>query len=299
LRITVKTLYTRKKVCNKLPRRYSCVHNRNEGGGNQLNVIGYIRVSTHGQVKDGYGLSVQEDEIIEYCRKEGWNLLHIFRDEGISGAIADEVSMEVDREGFQDMLAFIQNTKVDRVVVLNTNRLWRGDLVKVLIHREFKKSAIDIRSIEQPSYSIYKIDPSDFLINRLMELLDMYQRLEIIMKLGKGKRKKAMQGEYVGGKVTYGYTIQPGQDVMQLNEQEAQVIRIVFEWKREYPNWSLSQLAEALNERGYRTRLGFLFSKVHVKRILDRKAVYEGMYQYASMTGLGKHRPVLGQTSTG
>jgi site-specific DNA recombinase len=186
------------------------------------------------------------------------------------------------------------------VVVLNTIRLWRSDLVKVLIHREFKKSAIDIRSIEQPNYSIYKTDPpSDFLINGLMELLDMYQRLEITMKLGKGKRKKVMQGEYVGGKVTYGYTIQPGQDVMQLNEQEARVIRTVYEWKREYPNWSLSQLAEALNERGYRTRLGFLFSKVHVKRILDRRAVYEGMYQYASMTGVGKHCPVLGRIQTG
>ncbi|MDQ0214632.1 hypothetical protein J2S13_001029 [Oikeobacillus pervagus] len=51
--------------------------------------------------------------------------------------------------------------------------------MKVLVHRELKKHGVDIRSIEQPQYSIHKKDPSDFLINGLMELLDQYQRLEI------------------------------------------------------------------------------------------------------------------------
>lgn len=62
----------------------------------------------------------------------------------------------------------------DYVVTLNTSRLWRSDIVKVLVHRELKKYGVDIRSIEQPQYSIHKKDPSDFLINGLMELLDQY-----------------------------------------------------------------------------------------------------------------------------
>ncbi|WP_228745461.1 recombinase family protein, partial [Paenibacillus sp. S150] len=70
--------------------------------------------------------------------------------------------------GFQDMLTYVTSHKVDYVVVLNTSRLWRSDIVKVLVHRELKKRNIDIRSIEQPTYSIFKKDPSDFLINGLM-----------------------------------------------------------------------------------------------------------------------------------
>jgi site-specific DNA recombinase len=86
-------------------------------------------------------------------------------------------------QSFQTILAAIVAQDIDGVVVLNTSRLWRSDIVKVLVHREFKKYGVDVRSIEQPTYSIYKKDPSDYLINGLMELLNAYQRLEIAMKL--------------------------------------------------------------------------------------------------------------------
>jgi site-specific DNA recombinase len=258
-----------------------------------MNVIGYIRVSTHGQVKDGYSLSYQQDEIREYCQKEGWNLLEIFSDEGISGAKVDEKAMEVDREGFQDMLSIIQSQPINLVIVLNTSRLWRSDIVKVLIHREFKKHNVDIRSIEQSSYSIHKKDPNDFLINGLMELLDQYQRLEIAMKLGKGKKKKAQQGEYVGGKVTYGYAVHKGKDVMQVQPHEAKVVRSVFQFKRDNSKWSLSDIAHALNNEGYRTREGQGFTKVQVKRILDRKDIYQGKFIHGSVTVLGKHSTLI------
>ena len=89
----------------------------------------------------------------------------MFVDEGISGAKVDEDALEVDREGFQNMLSLLSTRCIDHVVVLNTNRLWRSDIVKVLVHREFKKYNVDVKSIEQATYSIYKKDPSDFLIN--------------------------------------------------------------------------------------------------------------------------------------
>ncbi|MDQ0233410.1 hypothetical protein J2S19_004757 [Metabacillus malikii] len=73
-----------------------------------MNVVGYIRVSTQGQAKDGYSLKYQEDEIKAYCEEQGLNLIHIFRDEGISGAKLNEEALEIDRVGLQEMLA--QNT---------------------------------------------------------------------------------------------------------------------------------------------------------------------------------------------
>jgi DNA invertase Pin-like site-specific DNA recombinase len=70
-----------------------------------MNVIGYVRVSTSGQAKDGYSLAYQKDEISSYCEQQGWNLIHVYTDEGISGAKVDEEALEVDRIGFQSMLA--------------------------------------------------------------------------------------------------------------------------------------------------------------------------------------------------
>lgn len=258
-----------------------------------MNVIGYVRVSTSGQAKDGYSLSYQQDEILSYCLEQGWNLQDIFTDEGISGAKVDEDALEVDRIGFQNMLSALATRTYDAVVVLNTSRLWRSDIVKVLVHREFKKYGVDVKSIEQPTYSIHKKDPSDFLINGLMELLDQYQRLEIALKLGRGRNKKAQQGGYAGGRAAFGYQVQKGSKAIEVNELQARIVRRIFDIKEQNPMWTLSQIASQLNEEGFTTQQGKSFTKVQVKRILDRKSFYEGQYQYGGITATGLHQAIL------
>ena len=200
-----------------------------------MNVVGYIRVSTQGQAKDGYSLKYQEDEIKAYCEEHGL-LIHIFRDEGISGAKLNEEPFEIDRVGLQEMLAHLSSVQIDNVVVINTSRLWRSDIVKVLIQRELKKYGCDIKSIEQQYYSIHKKDPNDFLVNGLMELLDQYQRLEIALKLTKGRNKKAKEGGYAGGRATFGYQKQKGEKELKIHNGHAEVVKRLFELN-EKDNW--------------------------------------------------------------
>lgn len=101
---------------------------------NIVNVYGYIRVSTEGQVKQGYSLAEQRAEIEKYCSSKSYNLVEIFKDEGISGAKANEDEMSIERDGLLDMLASLKENKIQYIIVLSTNRLWRSDLVKVLLH---------------------------------------------------------------------------------------------------------------------------------------------------------------------
>lgn len=162
-------------------------------------VVGYVRVSTMGQVKDGYSLTYQVEEIRQYCEQNNLELVHIYEDRGISGAKVDEDGLTVEREGLQTMLADLKHDPINYVVVLNTSRLWRSDMAKVLVHRDLKHYKVDVRAIEQPNYSIFAHDPNDFLVNGMLELLDQYQRLEITCKLSRGRRKKAEQGGYAGG----------------------------------------------------------------------------------------------------
>ncbi|TLS50077.1 recombinase family protein [Paenibacillus antri] len=258
-----------------------------------MNVIGYVRVSTSGQAKDGYSLAYQQDEIRSYCQEQGWNLQDIFTDEGISGAKVDEDALEVDRIGFQSMLAALATRDYDAVVVLNTSRLWRSDIVKVLVHREFKKYGVDVKSIEQPTYSIYKKDPSDFLINGLMELLDAYQRLEISMKLSRGRSKKAQQGGYAGGRAAFGYKANKGQKSIAVNERQALAVKRLFDIREQYPSWTLTELAAQLNVEGFTTQQGKPFGKVQVKRILDRREFYRGLYHYGGIEVEGLHQAII------
>lgn len=256
-------------------------------------VFGYIRVSTKNQVREGYSLSYQREEITKYCEANNLELLHIYEDAGISGAKVDEDDLTVDREGLQDLLCAINGSDITHIVVLNTSRIWRSDMVKVLIHRELKKHSVDILSIEQPSYSINTHDPNDFLVNGMLELLDQYQRLEIALKLGRGRNRKAKQGGYAGGGVAFGYTTQRGDKVLQIDEAKASTVRRVFELKASHPSDSLSALADRLNEEGYKTARNKCFTKVQVKRILDRKAFYSGIYSYNGIHAKGVHKAII------
>ncbi|CQR45879.1 hypothetical protein BN1058_00119 [Paraliobacillus sp. PM-2] len=237
-------------------------------------VVGYVRVSTKGQVKDGYSLDYQVEEIKKFCKTQKLELVHIYQDKGISGAKVDEEAMTIERDGLQHMLSDLEHLDTTKVIVLNTSRLWRSDIVKVLIQRELKKNRIDIKSIEQPNYSIFNHDPSDFFINGMMELLDQYQRLEITLKLSRGRRRKAQNGGYAGGRATFGYDSKKGSKQLRLNDKQAKSVRELFKLRNEYPTWSLSDLADALNDKGYLTRQNKKFTKVQVKRILDKENFY-------------------------
>lgn len=127
-------------------------------------VVGYVRVSTLGQARDGYSLFYQVEKIERYCARHHLELANIYKDEGVSGAKVDEDVLTIDREGLQSMLLDLKPLNITQVIVLNTSRLWRADIVKVLIQRELKKHQVDVKSIEQPQYSIYNHDPNDFLI---------------------------------------------------------------------------------------------------------------------------------------
>jgi len=51
----------------------------------QKKAVGYIRVSTIIQVKEGESLSTQKQQIVDYAKNKGWELDDIYSDEGISG----------------------------------------------------------------------------------------------------------------------------------------------------------------------------------------------------------------------
>jgi site-specific DNA recombinase len=97
-----------------------------------LNVVGYIRVSTQRQAKDEYSLRYQEDEIKAYCEGNGLNLIHIFRDEGISGAKLNEEALEIDRVGLQEVLAHLSSVRID-LCGSAEHKPNMADIVKVLV----------------------------------------------------------------------------------------------------------------------------------------------------------------------
>lgn len=259
----------------------------------EVNVYGYVRVSTYNQVREGYSLEEQKDQIQEFCRQNKYNLVDILNDDGKSGAAADEEELSIDREGLQTMLAGIRENNIKYIIVLNTSRLWRSDMVKVLIHRELKKNGVDIKAIERPTYSIYENGPSNVLINGMMELLDNYERLEIALKLKRGRSKKASLGGYSGGGAAIGYTAKNGSKILEVDEEKYFTVQRVFELRKDYPELTLQAIADTLNMEGHTTKQGKLFTPTQVKRILERYEFYSGIYSYAKIKAKGRHEAII------
>lgn len=81
--------------------------------------------------------------------------------------------------------------------------------------------------------------------------------------------------------------------MLEVDGEKAVVVRRLFELRHFFKHWSLTQLAEQLNVEGYCTAKGKQFTKVQVKRMLDRENFYRGMYKYGEIQTNGKHAAII------
>ncbi|MBD3185015.1 recombinase family protein [Candidatus Poribacteria bacterium] len=257
-------------------------------------VFGYVRVSTSGQVREGYSLEQQKEEINKFCSENDFELMKMYEDAGISGAKFDEDDMSIDRPGLQDMLADLSEG-ISYIVVLTTSRLWRSDIVKAIIQRDLRKVKADIKAIDRPNYSIYDKDPTAYLINGMMELLDQYERLEIAKRLRRGRRAKASKGGYAGGNAPMGYKRERHSRKLTIDPSKIEIVKHVFKVRKEHPKFTLDEIAESLFKAGLKTSTGRKFHRRQVKRMLDNRDFYAGKYAYDGVSGVdGQHEIIDG-----
>lgn len=249
-----------------------------------MRVIGYCRVSTETQAKDGYGIETQVSSIKKYCEDNKIELVDIFKDEGISGTY-DYLSK---RNGLTEILSTA--SKDIHVLVLNTSRLWRDSSAKFIIHKELKKVNSDVISIEQSNYSIYTKDPNDFLYNSLLELFDEYDRLNINMKLSKGRKTKAKSGEKACGTAPVGYKWVNAK--IEIDEEWSPVVEEIFKKFLFYR--STGKVEQELKREGYKTPRGKNFSRAAIINILTND-FYFGVVTHDGKKIEGNHQAIIGR----
>lgn len=244
----------------------------------------YLRVSTDGQVgEDKYGLADQKSAIKVYARAQGFEVVAWYSDEGISGAT-------MDRAGLQDMLTDASSGDFKAVIVAKMDRIARDLMAQLWIEKELLRCSVELISAAEPFRGQ---DPANVLFRQIIGAFAQFEKARIAERLSGGRKQKARTGGYAGGGAAIGYRVERGAKALEIDGEKAETVKRVFEIREERPEWSLQQIAGQLNVEGHTTARGTEFKKMQVKRILDRKDFYAGLYCYSGITAPGQHRAII------
>ena len=105
--------------------------------------VGYIRVSTTGQAKDGFKLPMQESKIRAYCELNELDPIDIIADAGVSGKNL------TGRRGAQELISLIERRKIDAVVIYKLDRLGRKTRDLLEISDLLKKKNVALHSLTE------------------------------------------------------------------------------------------------------------------------------------------------------
>jgi len=201
--------------------------------------IGYIRVSTDEQVKEGVSLENQEAKIRSYCDLKDFELLEIVQDAGIS-------AKNLRRPGAQKIIEMAQKKMVDAVVVYKLDRLFRNTTDALMITKKFDKWAVSFHSIQEALDT--KSAMGKFFFTLTAALAEMER--EIIGERTRDvlQRKKA-NGE-VYGHVPFGYKKFKGKLLAHKDEQK--IIKTVLDLRDKGFNYS--RISRELNQQGFKTK---------------------------------------------
>lgn len=253
--------------------------------------VGYVRVSTEEQASNGHGLEAQREAIEAFAKSQGYELLDVIIDAGVSGAKRPE-----EREGFQRVLELAEGKAFSVLLVWRFDRLARSLAYAVttanLLQEEY---GVVLRSVTEP---IDTATPMGQTVFAILAGMAAQERQAITQRTLAGKREKAKRGGFAGGPAPYGYR-RDRDGGLEVDPDEAQTIRRIYTMRQQ--GMSYRAIADVLNGEGIPTKRGGRWYAGTVRYILDNPK-YRGAIEYyfrfdgeAHVLENGQHEPILPQ----
>lgn len=220
-----------------------------------MKAIGYVRVSTEEQAREGISLENQKDRIQNYCRYKGFELLQIIEDAGISGG------KNKSRPGFMGLFDAIESQEINIVVLYSLERLSRDMLTLLVLERYLNEKNVELHTIEG---QIDTSTPDGWLGFAMKAFLGEMERRQVKYRTKKAMEFKKQQGAIIGP-IPYGYK-KNGTGLI-LNEEEQEIIRLAN--KLYEKSFRLNKICKILQEKGITARRGRAFTPQQVKRLID------------------------------
>jgi len=208
-----------------------------------MSAVGYVRVSTEDQAKEGVSLDNQKVKIIAYCQLKDLELREIVEDAGIS-------AKNLKRTGVQKVLRLARRKEIDAVVVYKLDRIFRSTVDALETTKAFDKWGVSFDSIEETLDT--RSAMGRFFFTLTAALAEMERRL-IGERTKAALTHKRSKSEKTGGDIPFGYDLTPEGLLMQ-NNDEQRVIRIIR--KLHGQAFSLRRICSELEREGHKTKRG-------------------------------------------
>ncbi len=226
-----------------------------------MKVVGYIRVSTEEQAKDGVSLDNQRAKIQAYCEFKDMELVEVIADEGISGSKSN-------RNGFQRVISLCEKKQVEAVIVYSISRFTRStkDLLNFIDTYVIKKN-INLHSLTE---SLDTSTATGRFMLKIMGAMNELEREQIGERTKSVLEFKKSKSEKTGGDIPYGYDLAEDGKKLIENETEQKTIRYILQLKEK--GYTDNGIATKLNNEGYQTKNGRKWFNVQINRIINRRA---------------------------
>ncbi len=230
-----------------------------------MNAVIYARYSSEKQTENSIDFQLRAGHT--YCEAKGFKVVGEYIDRAISGT-SDS------RPEFQRMITDAKKQCFAFIIVYRFDRFSRNRYDSAIYKKQLELCGVRVLSTEE---SIGNGDESIILESIYEAMAESYSR-RLSRIVTQGMRETAMKGLSTGGNLSYGY--KTVDHVVTPDESLVPAIRHCFTSRDS--GTPKKVIAEELNNMGYRTKTGKLFTVQSVIRILENP-VYKGVHNYAGI----------------
>jgi site-specific DNA recombinase len=218
-----------------------------------LLAVGYTRVSTEEQAREGVSLDAQKARIEAWATANETALIGFYEDAGVSGGRAEN------REGLQTAISLACEKRAI-LVVYSLSRLSRSTRDTLALADRLEKAGADLVSLSE---RIDTTSASGKMVFRMLAVLNEFERDQISERTAAALRHKRNQRQAYSP-TPYGFD--RVLDLLVINHKEQKIIEEILELREK--GWSLHRIARTLNEDRVPAKNGGRWFPSAVKSVL-------------------------------
>jgi site-specific DNA recombinase len=239
----------------------------------------YARVSTDEQAKSGYGLPYQEAQLRQFAEAQGFGVVEVVPEPGVSRT-------EFNRPGLDRLRELAQSGQIDAVLAWKRDRYFGDPGLRAMFEYEMEQYGVRLLAMDDSGGD----RPEDKFSDGIKDLLAQLEVAKTRERTVSGSLQKVRSGKVIiGRRLNYGFAANAARDGYEVDPHAAAVVRRIFSMVA--AGASINGTVATLNREAIPSPTGGLWNHKQVRTmILDD--VY-ARHSVVQLRGLGVSEGVL------